>query len=206
MNVICPAITGLKQLIQENLKPGMVVAEIGTYDGSTTIETAAMVKQVNGKYVAVDWFKGNDGLNNGAHSFSEDKHEPILNAFKSNIKEAGVEDVVEIFDMKSVDAAALIPDQSLDICFIDADHRYSGVKADILAYLPKVKPGGIICGHDFEGHSAGRFNTFSPELLEMDWDGACHPGVIQAVGEQFGIDNVLQYDNYVWAIKLETND
>lgn len=39
-------------------------------------------------------------------------------------------------------------DQSLDIVFIDADHSYSSVKKDIQNWLPKIKPGGIISGHD----------------------------------------------------------
>ena len=203
MNVIGPVIEGLQQLIEENKKPGMVVAELGVYDGSTTWRLAQLVKEVGGKYIAVDWFKGNDGIIDGAHSFSEDKHESILGAFKANIKEANVEDTVEVFDMTTLEAAKLIPDQSLDICFIDADHRYTGVKEDILAYLPKVKPGGIICGHDFEPHVADRFNTFTPEHLEVDWVDGCHPGVIQAVGEEFGIENVLTYPNNVWAIKLK---
>jgi hypothetical protein len=41
-----------------------------------------------------------------------------------------------------------------DLVFIDGDHRYEAVRADIAGWLPKVRPGGVLCGHDcgvFEG-------------------------------------------------------
>jgi hypothetical protein len=42
-----------------------------------------------------------------------------------------------------------VPDKTLDIVYIDADHSYEGVKKDLEAWYPKVKPGGVIAGHDF---------------------------------------------------------
>lgn len=39
-------------------------------------------------------------------------------------------------------------DYSLDFVYIDGDHRYNSVKADISLYYTKVKIGGLICGHD----------------------------------------------------------
>lgn len=40
-------------------------------------------------------------------------------------------------------------DGSLDFIYIDADHRYMPVVRDIELYLPKLKKGGIIAGHDY---------------------------------------------------------
>lgn len=59
--------------------------------------------------------------------------------------------------------AAAELDETPDFVFIDANHTYDDVRADILAWLPKVKPGGILAGHDY-----------SPEMF---------PGVCKAVDE-----------------------
>lgn len=49
----------------------------------------------------------------------------------------------------STTMAASIEDNSLDMVYLDAAHYYDGVLADLKVYYPKVKPGGIIAGHDY---------------------------------------------------------
>jgi Methyltransferase domain len=66
----------------------------------------------------------------------------------------------------SLEAVEHFSDGTLDLVFIDADHSYDGCLADIDAWRPKVKAGGILSGHDFDGP---RF-----------------PGVREAVEERFG--------------------
>lgn len=38
---------------------------------------------------------------------------------------------------------------TLDLVFLDGDHDYQAVREDILAWRPHVRPGGILCGHDY---------------------------------------------------------
>jgi cephalosporin hydroxylase len=49
----------------------------------------------------------------------------------------------------SVEAANEFINNSLDFAYIDACHTYEHVKADIQAWYPKIKSGGILCGHDY---------------------------------------------------------
>ena len=61
-------------------------------------------------------------------------------------------------------------DESLDFVYIDALHDYDSVKADMEAWFPKVRSGGILSGHDYS---------------LQDW-----PGIFTAV-EEFGDENGL---------------
>lgn len=46
-------------------------------------------------------------------------------------------------------AAKNFEDNSIDFCFIDANHTYEFVSKDIAAYRPKIKPCGVLAGHDW---------------------------------------------------------
>jgi hypothetical protein len=54
-----------------------------------------------------------------------------------------------IWRMTSVEAAAKVPDQSFDFVYIDARHDYESVTEDLEAWCSKVRPGGILAGHDY---------------------------------------------------------
>jgi len=55
-----------------------------------------------------------------------------------------------VFDMTTTEAVKHVKDESIDLLFIDADHTYEGVMNDIQNWLPKVKEGGYIYGHDID--------------------------------------------------------
>lgn len=176
-----PPIMTLVNIINENKKNNMNIAEIGVFDGNTTKNYLNILKEVNGTLYAVDWFHGNENVE-GYHSFNSN-NENTYKLFLESIY--GFENYIKILKGKTSEKILEIPDKSLDICFIDADHRYLNVKKDIELCLPKMKDNGIICGHDFEGF---HFMPFSEKELELDTSRNCHPGVIQAVYEYFNKD------------------
>lgn len=91
-----------------------------------------------------------------------------------------------VIRMRSVVAATHYKNESLDFVFLDADHSYEAVQADIAAWLPKVRPGGILCGHDYAN-----------EAYPL-W------GVARAVDEAFG-PQVELGKNYTWRIRVGTS-
>ena len=51
---------------------------------------------------------------------------------------------------KANQLSQIMPDDKIDFCYIDGDHTFEGVYVDIRAWLPKLRIGGIIAGHDYK--------------------------------------------------------
>lgn len=64
-------------------------------------------------------------------------------------------DRAQILRGNSVDMAEMVPDQSLALVYIDGDHSYEGVMADIKAWRYKLVRGGIMAFHDYENPAYG---------------------------------------------------
>jgi predicted O-methyltransferase YrrM len=125
------------------------VAEVGVYAG----QSAA--------YLGVEL------LNRGVH----DAQITLVDRFDQVSREAVVKNLAPIASVvgsviqgDSAASANKFADGVFDAVFIDADHAYESVARDIDAWLPKVRSGGTLSGHDF--------------MLEI-------PGVIRAVMERF---------------------
>lgn len=186
-------IKALTNLINEVQKPGMVVAEVGAWVGLTTRDYMPIIVNNNGKAIVVDWFSGNEDIQNSSnhiHRFQPENSDKIYAEFVSNL--TGYMDHIDVYWGRSNEMASRIKDESLDLCFIDADHIYDGVKRDIQLYLPKVRPGGILCGHDCEDLSLA--GSFSDEVVMMHYHEGVHPGVIQAVYDCFGTNVEVRPD------------
>ena len=56
---------------------------------------------------------------------------------------------VKVHRGRSVEVASQFADRFFDVIYIDADHHYDAVLADLFAYAPKLKSGGILWGDDF---------------------------------------------------------
>jgi predicted O-methyltransferase YrrM len=61
---------------------------------------------------------------------------------------------VEIMRTTSMEAVKSFNDDSLDFVYIDALHDFDHVMLDIIHWSTKVRPGGIVSGHDYIVHPA----------------------------------------------------
>ena len=114
--------------------------EIGAYSGEGTMVLAKYFKHV----LAVDpWLNGYD-INDVASSQCPMKF--VLAKFHENTKDF---DNVSYSQSKSLDALDFIKDGELDLVYVDGDHRYEAVLADLKGWLPKLRAGGVMAGHDW---------------------------------------------------------
>jgi methyltransferase family protein len=120
-----------------------IVVELGSWHGrsTTAITLGALTKTKN--IYAVDQWLGAAGL----EDIFPDKGRGALWTFVTNLTmQAGF--VPDIIYSDSAKAAERFKDHTVDFLFIDADHKYEAVKADILAWLPKMKKGSLLAGDD----------------------------------------------------------
>jgi len=76
------------------------------------------------------------------------KQKDLDNAHASAVKRLAPYDV-EIVRAFSMDAIKMFDDNSLDFVYIDGNHEYPFVTLDIIHWTKKVRPGGIVAGHDY---------------------------------------------------------
>jgi predicted O-methyltransferase YrrM len=144
--------------------------EIGAYSGEGTIVLAKYFKEI----LAVDpWLNGYD-IKDRASQQCPMKF--VFEAFQERTKGLGN---VMFSRGKSLDALEFVPDASCDLVYIDGDHRYEGVLADLKGWRKKLKDGGIMAGHDWSWES-----------------------VKKALKEEIGDKDYTLFNGDSWAIKL----
>jgi SAM-dependent methyltransferase len=131
-------------------RSGAVFVEIGAYLGRSTAYLAARIKQSRKRirlYV-VDlwdgWFWNDDSPDIPMHAGPE-----VFWHFMRNMRCQGLDEVICPLKMSSDRAALLFEEGSLDFVFVDGDHGYAAVQRDLTAWFPRVKPGGVLAGHDY---------------------------------------------------------
>jgi predicted O-methyltransferase YrrM len=158
-------VTGLFRLIQDLQKRGVKEAkmlEIGSYMGESTamFGMANLFKEIH----CIEPFTGEEQFND--ENFYD--WEFVENQFLLNTRH--YHNIVHHRDF-SQNIHEVFQDEYFDFIYIDANHSYEAVKSDLINYIPKVKTGGFIGGHDY------RFPQF-PKT-----DEPAFPGCVQAIDE-----------------------
>jgi hypothetical protein len=166
---------GLEELIEfvreEILLRHMV--EVGSCRG----ESAEMFAKEAGLVYAVDPWQDYDSFD--VRVIGMDK---VEESFDQRLAKLIAERrVIKIKDT-SVRAAEDFSDRCLDLVYLDGDHAGESVRKDILAWIPKVRHGGFIGGHDYRHSEIGKYD-----------------GLIEVVDELCGPD-IRRFEDSSWIV------
>ena len=167
---------------------GDLLVEVGTYLGKSAAYMADRIKD-SGKrlsFLCVDtwdpvayaqWWRYTDDPPS-PWPVGELIGMPLYEAFKKCMRDTG--SLVAPIRESSTLVACEVTGSYFPFVFLDASHLYHHIKADIAAWLPKVRKGGILAGHDY---------------AVPRW-----PGVKQAVDEAFG--NRVEHRGNSWVVRI----
>lgn len=125
------------------LQPTTVI-EVGSWLGSSTRFIAERLPKGAKLYAVDTWLRSPD-----EEVHMQDARLPFLfQLFLSNVKHAGLTDVIIPIRMTSIEASKAL-NINADLIYIDASHDTESVYNDIMAWLPHLKKDGIFCGDDW---------------------------------------------------------
>ena len=164
-------------------------AEIGVLRGAFSVRLL--------KDSSVERLYGIDPWRNTSGRFMQEDHDKAV----ANLAEFGGRSGI-IVD-SSPEASARFKDGELDFVYIDANHSYDCARADIAAWAPKVRAGGMLSGHDYVksvGALPRGYYTGRPQVSD---------GVMRAVDEHVAATGhslrvTLGRDPSWWFIKKES--
>jgi predicted O-methyltransferase YrrM len=152
------------------------IVEVGSWCGRST---RAFADNTPGRVWAVDTWADNAY---GSAPAEMTRHPNwLFNEFSKNHADTIGDKVVRV-RASSVEGARILAAEgrTFDLCFVDAGHHYEDVVSDIKAWLPLVRNGGVICGHDYATY---------------------HPGVIKAVDEWVPTRTIVP-DTTIWTAEV----
>lgn len=122
----------------------VVCVELGTFQGASAIPVARSIRRWGGALTCVDTWS-EDVLQAGPSS-------PwMLVTCARHIVAAGITNV-RLMPTRTIEAARTWT-EPIDYLYIDADHHYEAVLADLEAWVPHVRQGGVIAGDDYGNRS-----------------------------------------------------
>jgi len=126
------------------------VAEIGVAEGNYSEDLLKMPMPWPRVYLVDRWqhakIKGDSNMPQSWHD---------MNLAQVQTRTAPFSSRVRILKGESREAAHAVPDASLSLVYVDADHSYNGVKSDCEVWFPKVKKGGFMAFHDYQNPAYG---------------------------------------------------
>ncbi len=137
--------------LARDLAPNSAIVELGSYRGRSTIALALGARHgAKNRVYAIDPHEQFQGVLGGSFGPAD------MAQLYRNITKAGVGDLVAVVCLPSVAVAQSWKARRIGLLWIDADHRYDAVRADLEAWLPRMTPNAIVALHDIQSAGVGQ--------------------------------------------------
>jgi predicted O-methyltransferase YrrM len=154
---------------------GGCIVEIGTFHGKSTVACALGTRAgQNARVYAVDPFLPFTGVCGGRFG-PADKTVLLRNLLLADVGEQ-----VWLLHTTSVQAARGWSER-VALLWIDGDHSYEAVQADVQAWMPFVIPGGVVAFHDARNPALGPYRVTEELLAGGDFERAGGVGSISVL-------------------------
>ena len=140
-------------------------AETGSFLGCSSILMASLLPNDALVYAHDIWVDSGSGETLRKEGDPPEMVENYFYHFYDNVRRRGLESTVIPVRGKSEFTLGIHQDNSLSMGFVDGDHSFEGVSADLNAIYPKIKPGGILLLHDVM--ASGVYNPVAEALKEF---------------------------------------
>ncbi len=144
--------------LMKEVRPSLVV-EVGTWKGGSAIRMANLSRELglDTKVLCIDTWLGSGEFWN--YQNDPDRYNSlqlccgypqVYYQFLANVVKSHLTGVIIPLPITSAIGARLLADREVqaDLIYIDGSHDYEDVLADIKAYYPLVRPGGVLFGDD----------------------------------------------------------
>ena len=173
----------LEGLVNERNIKRMV--EVGVWKGSLARHLTRLCRSIR-EYYAIDPWKKLEGTGWGRMEVPQEYWDHVyMKACQNMPYHRGL----KMIKMSGLEAVKLFPLKKFagyfDLIYIDSTHRYEETRDEIIAWLPLVRKGGLIGGHDY--------GAKRPE----------HKGVSKAVDEIFKKDQIKTGEDMVWYVEIQ---
>ena len=142
-------------MLEALLSPGANICEIGVFTGQFANQLLSLHPK---RLFLIDPFEGI--VSSGDADGNNVQHAILPIVYFNMLQDMASHPNVFVLRGYSSEFLRMIPPGVLDCCYIDGDHSYEGVKQDLEQCWRIVKPGGYVCGHDYEMNPAKTKNQY----------------------------------------------
>jgi predicted O-methyltransferase YrrM len=120
-----------------------IFVELGCFFGHSTVFLAKEIKRQKKNIVI-------HAIDRWIDETWDARGENVEDCFKQNIIDEKVDDIITVIKETTHNASMTFGGRSVDFVYIDAGHDEKDIKQDINDWLPKLKQGGWLAGHDYQ--------------------------------------------------------